>query len=70
MRRNENLCCIADKIMDELNMYQDDVMGSFGKEIAIRQRRNENLCCIAAYATIVGWLYSSNFDCVIVSQSY
>jgi hypothetical protein len=32
---------IQDKIMDELNMYQDG-MGSFGKEIATRQRRNEN----------------------------
>ncbi|AQK97046.1 hypothetical protein ZEAMMB73_Zm00001d011491 [Zea mays] len=32
---------IQDKIMDEFNMYRDG-MGSFGKEIATRQRRNEN----------------------------
>lgn len=31
-----------DKIFDELNMYQNE-LGSFGEEIAIRQRRNENL---------------------------
>jgi hypothetical protein len=31
---------IEDKITDELNIYQDG-MGSFGKDIAIRQRRNE-----------------------------
>jgi hypothetical protein len=30
---------IQDKIMDELNLYQDEV-GSFGEDIAVRQRRN------------------------------
>ena len=33
---------IQDQIMDELNMYLDGI-GSFGKDIAVRQRRNENL---------------------------
>jgi len=32
---------IQDKIFDELNMYQNE-LGSFGKDIATRQRRNEN----------------------------
>jgi hypothetical protein len=31
---------IQDKIFDELNMYQNE-LGSFGKDIARRQRRNE-----------------------------
>ncbi|KAF0895686.1 hypothetical protein E2562_014305, partial [Oryza meyeriana var. granulata] len=33
---------IQDKIFDELNMYQDG-LGSFGKDIATRQRRNEKI---------------------------
>jgi hypothetical protein len=31
-----------DKIIEELYMYQDQ-QGTFGHEIAIRQRRNKNL---------------------------
>jgi hypothetical protein len=33
---------IQDKIMDELSLYQDG-SGTFGKDIAIRQRRNDSL---------------------------
>ena len=32
---------IQDNIIEELNMYQDQ-QGTFGHEIAIRQRRNKN----------------------------
>ncbi|CAO2033804.1 unnamed protein product [Urochloa humidicola] len=33
---------VQDQIIDELSMYQDAI-GTFGKDIAIRQRRNESL---------------------------